>query len=950
MDVNGEKGDRMVVEFSLLGTIEARLDGRPADVGHMRQRCVLAALLLDVNKAVSVDALVDRVWGDRPPQRVRGTLYGYLSRLRQALAQAPEVVIARHPGGYVLEASPLSVDLHLFRDLVARARTADDTQAASLMRQALGLWRGEPFAAVDVPWFCDLRQALERERFSARLHCTDLRLRTGHHGELLPELSALAGEHPLDERLAGHLMLALYRAGRAADALSCYEDIRRRLAHELGADPGPPLRGLHQQILANDPALALHEAATERLSAGAATSPVPRQLLAPPAHFVGRDAELAVLDKMLAFQAEPRTTMPLSVICGTGGVGKTWLALRWAHSRNQHFPDGQLFADLRGFTPSGEPADPFMVIRGFLDTLGVDPGRIPAAADAQAALYRSLLADRHMLVVLDNSRDTEQILPLLPGTPTCTVVITSRDQLTGLTVSHQVTHLTVNGFDSTTARELLAGRLGAERVAAEPDAATALVDQCAGLPLALSVLAARITTNPVCTLTALTEELRESSSRLDALGTGESATDVRTVLASSYRALDPETARVFRQLVQAPGTDLAHPAAGSLTGLSPARTRTALDRLRAAHLLQEHVPGRFHSHDLLRTYALEVADSVDGAEGRAARVRLLDHYLHTAWSADRLLHPHRDPIRPAPAVDGVRPQDLTTHDEAMSWFAQEHTALVAAVHQAARHGHDTHAWQLAWALTTFLTRRGQWSDVATVHTTALAAAARLGDAAAQAESHRALAWERTEAGDHDGAHSRLTRALALARDSDQALSEAHTHLALGWLHEHTGDRPAALHHDQQAVRLFTRLGHRAGLARALNAVAWDHVQQGDHRGAVTHCEQAMAIQRELGDLRGQSDTLDTLGTAYQQLGEHSQALACHRRGLELHRALGHRFNEAEALVHLGEVHQAMGDRDAARQALEQALDVYRDMEVHPSRLEQTQALLAALDTGGAGTR
>lgn len=293
-------------------------------------------------------------------------------------------------------------------------------------------------------------------------------------------------------------------------------------------------------------------------------------------------------------------------------------------------------------------------------------------------------------------------------------------------------------------------------------------------------------------LTALTEELRESSTRLDALGTGESATDVRTVLASSYRALDPETARVFRQLVQAPGTDLAHPAAGSLTGLSPARTRTALDRLRAAHLLQEHVPGRFHSHDLLRTYALEVADSVDGAEGRAARIRLLDHYLHTAWSADRLLHPHRDPIRPAPAVDGVRPQDLTTHDEAMSWFAQEHTALVAAVRQAARHGHDTHAWQLAWALMTFLTRRGQWSDVATVHTTALAAAARLGDAAAQAESHRALAWERTEAGDHDGAHSRLTRALALARDSDQALSEAHTHLALGWLHEHTGDRPAAL--------------------------------------------------------------------------------------------------------------------------------------------------------------
>ncbi|MFI6033252.1 AfsR/SARP family transcriptional regulator [Streptomyces sp. NPDC051315] len=942
----------MAVEFGLLGTIEARWEGGAADLGHMRQRCVLAALLVDVNRAVPVDALIDRVWSDRAPQRVRGTLYGYLSRLRQALAAAEAVAIARRPGGYVLEAEPLSVDLHLFRDLVARARTADDTQAAHLMRQALGLWRGEPFTAVDVPWFSDLRQALERERFSAELDYVDVRLRTGRHGELLPELTVRAQEHPLDERLAGQLMLALYRTGRAADALAHYQDIRRRLAQELGADPGPRLRGLHQRILSNDPALSLPEATAQSRPAGrpagATTSPVPRQLPAPPAHFVGRDAELAVLDKTLASRAEPRTTMPLSVVCGTGGVGKTWLALRWAHGRQQHFPDGQLFADLRGFTPSGEPADPFMVIRGFLDTLGVDPGRIPAAPDAQAALYRSLLADRHMLVVLDNTRDTEQILPLLPGSPTCTVVITSRDQLTGLTASHQVTHLTVDGFDPTTARELLAGRLGAERVAAEPDAATALVDRCAGLPLALSVLAARITTNPVCTLTALTEELRETSTRLDALGTGESATDVRTVLASSYRALDPDTARVFRQLVQAPGPDITRPAAASLTGLTPARTRTALHLLRTAHLLQEHVHGRFGCHDLLRTYALEVADSVDRAEGRAARVRILDHYLHTAWSADRLLHPHRDPVRLSPAVDGVRPEELTTHEQAMEWFTREHPALVAAVHQAARHGHDTHAWQLAWALTTFLTRRGMWSDVAAVHATALAAAARLGDAAAQAESLRALAWERTEAGDHDTARRRLTQALALAQDSDQALSEAHTHLALGWLHEHTGDRPAALHHDQQAVRLFTRLGHRAGMARALNAVAWDHVQQGEHREAVAHCEQAMAVQSELGDLRGQSDTLDTLGYAYQQLGEHSQALACHRRGLELHRALGHRFNEAEALVHLGEVHRAMGDHDAARRALEQALEVYRDIEVHPSRVEQTRALLDALGTQGGG--
>ncbi|WP_381553459.1 BTAD domain-containing putative transcriptional regulator [Streptomyces eurythermus] len=926
----------MAVEFGLLGVIEVRLGGRTVDVGHMRQRCVLAALLVDVGRAVPVDTLVDRVWGDRPPQRTKDTLYGYLSRLRQALRPAPEVTVARRPGGYVLDADPLSVDLHLFRDLVGRARAAEGGEAVALMRRALGLWRGEPFATVDVPWFDDQRRALLRERLAAELDHIDLRLAAGDHGDLLSELAVKAREHPLDERLAGQLMLALYRAGRPAEALAHYQDLRHRLAEELGADPGPRLLALHRRVLANDPALSPPEPAPP----ARARSTTPRQLLAPPAYFVGRDAELAVLDKALAAQSGPRATLPVTVVCGIGGVGKTSLALHWAHRRQHHFPDGQLFVDLHGFTPSGEPADPRVVMRGFLDALGVEPGRIPAAFDAQAALYRSLLADRRVLVVLDNARDAAQVLPLLPGTPGCAVLVTSRDQLTGLTAAHQVTHLTVDAFDPATAHELLAGRLGAERVAAEPEAAAELVGQCAGLPLALSVLAGRVTTNPVATLTALTEELRESS-RLDALSTGEDATDVRAVLAASYRALDAGTARVFRQLVQAPGPDIGVPAAGSLTGLGPVRAHQALHRLRTRHLLQEHAPGRFAGHDLLRAYALEAAAG-DDTEARAARLRVLDHCLRTAWAADRLLLPHRDPIRLPPATDGVRPEEITTHERAMEWFGREQPALVAAVQLAARHGHDTHAWQLAWALTTFLTRRGRWSDVAAVHTTALRAATRLGDTAALNESYRVLALERIEAGDHAAARHRLDQALALAVSSGHTLSEAHTHLALGWLYEHTGDRAAALRHDELAVGLFARLGHQAGLARALNAVAWDHVQTGGHRQAVARCERALALQEELGDLRGQSDTLDTLGYAYQQLGEHTQALLCHERCLELHRALGHRFNEAEALIHLGEAHQALGDRAAARRCYEQALEVFRDMEVNPARVAQTRALLDAL--------
>ncbi|GHH08742.1 AfsR/SARP family transcriptional regulator [Streptomyces rubradiris] len=926
----------MAVEFGLLGVIEVRLGGRTVDVGHMRQRCVLAALLVDVGRAVPADTLVDRVWGDRPPQRTKDTLYGYLSRLRQALRPAPEVTVARRPGGYVLDADPLSVDLHLFRDLVGRARAADGGEAVALMRRALGLWRGEPFATVDVPWFDDQRQALLRERLAAELDHIDLRLDAGDHGELLSELAVKAREHPLDERLAGQLMLALYRAGRPSEALAHYQELRHRLAEELGADPGPRLLALHQRVLANDPGLSPPEPAPPAEE----RSTTPRQLLAPPPYFVGRDAELAVLDKALAAQAGPRATLPVTVVCGIGGVGKTSLALHWAHRRRHRFPDGQLFVDLHGFTPSEEPADPRVVIRGFLDALGAAPGRIPAAFDAQAALYRSLLADRRVLVVLDNARDSAQVLPLLPGTPGCAVLVTSRDQLTGLTAAHQVTHVTVDAFDPATAHELLAGRLGAERVAAEPEAAAELVGQCAGLPLALSVLAGRVTTNPVATLTALSEELRESS-RLDALSTGEDATDVRAVLAASYRALDAGTARVFRQLVQAPGPDIGVPAAGSLTGLGPARALQALHRLRTRHLLQEHAPGRFAGHDLLRAYALEAAAG-DETEARAARLRVLDHYLRTAWSADRLLLPHRDPIRLPPAADGVRPEEITTHDRAMAWFAREQPALAAAVHLAARHGHDTHAWQLAWAVTTFLTRRGRWSDAAAVHTTALRAATRLGDPVARGESYRVLALERIEAGDHASARHRLDQALALAESSGHALSEAHTRLTLGWLYEHMGDRAAALRQDELAVGLFARLGNRAGLARALNAVAWDHVQAGDHRQAVARCEEALALQDELGDLRGQSDTLDTLGYAYQQLGEHAQALLCHERCLELNRALGHRFNEAEALVHLGEAHQALGDRGAARRCYEQALDVFRDMEVNPARVAQTRALLDAL--------
>ncbi|MET9656199.1 BTAD domain-containing putative transcriptional regulator [Streptomyces sp. NPDC006510] len=941
----------MALEFRVLGGVEARVDGQRLDLGPARQQRVLAVLLLEAGQVVTADELVDRVWGEHAPQRARPTLYSYLSRLRQALrTAAQDARIARRSGGYVLTVAATAADLHRFRALSARARTSahagDEPAAARLFQEALANWQGELCPGMDTPWFNSRREAAQVERLAAVLDWSDLQLRRGFHTELVTVLSSLAEDNPLDERLAGQLMLALYRGGRPADALNHYQELRSRLVEELGIDPAPPLRSLHQQILISDPRLAPPARDTTPDPVHPATTH-PRQLPAPPPLLAGRDSELVCLDKLLAPQDEPHGgTVPIAVICGTGGVGKTSLALRWAHGWQERCPDGQLFADLQGFTPSGEPADPYAVMRGFLEALGADPGSLPAAPQSQAALYRSLTAGRRLLIVLDNARDTDQVVPLLPGSPTCTVLITSRHRLPGLAASHGAVQLTLETLDRAEARDLLVRRLGSHRIAAEPGAATELLHHCAGLPIAISVLAARLTTDPMLTLIALAAELREAATPLDALETGEANGDIRIVFASSYFALDTDSARVFRQLAQAPGADIGLPAAASLTGLSPPRLRTRLHRLQAHHLVQERVPGRFTCHDLLRAYALEMTETVAPAgEAEAALTRVLDHYAHTAYAADRLLLPHRDPLAPASPADGTRLEEFADADRAMAWFASEHTVLTAAVNHAVRAGHDAQAWRMAWAITTFLARRAWWPDVTAVHSTALAAAVRLGDPTAQAESRRALAWARTETGRFAEAHRELAHALALAATNGDLLSAAHTHLALGWLYEREGDNSAALRHDRSAVEYFTSAGNLPGRARALNAVAWDHTQLGDHEASVRRCQEALVIQRELGDERGRAGTWDTLGYAYHRLGEHAKAIDCYQHSLDLNRALGHRYNEAETLVHLSQAHLATEAVEPARDALSEALAIYLDIHALSPEVNEVRALLR--DLGGA---
>ncbi|MGW6930453.1 BTAD domain-containing putative transcriptional regulator [Lentzea sp. NPDC054927] len=570
------------MEFGLLGTVEVRVGDRVVDVGHSRQRCVLAVLLVEANRLVPVDVLVDRVWGEQVPHRARNAVAGYVSRLRQALPD--EVRIVGRQGGYVLTVDPMSVDLHRFDHLVARARVEPD-EAVVLLADALELWRGEAFSTLDTPWLASVRSALEARRLAALLDRNDLALEQGRHTELLAELDATAAAFPLDERLAGQLMLALYRCGRQADALLRYEQVRLRLADELGADPGPELRLLHKKILTADLALPVGQPAV-----------VPRQLPAPPRSFAGRARELTALDAVLSGRHPV-----VAAVSGMPGVGKTALALHWAHRVAARFPDGQLYVNLRGFDPSGAVMTPDEAVRVMLGALGLDP---LAGLDAQVSQYRSALADKRMLILLDNARDADQVRSLLPGSPGCLVLVTSRIRLTGLVAADGAHPVAVDLLSEQESRDLLADRLGAHRIA--DSAATAeIITRCAGLPLALTVVAARA----ACTGFPLRAIAAELSEGLDPFDGGDPATDVRTVFSWSYRAVGPQAARLFRLLGLHPGPDVSVEDAAALFGAP--QVRPLLAELTRAHLLAERRPGRYVLHDLLRAYAVELAQIHD---------------------------------------------------------------------------------------------------------------------------------------------------------------------------------------------------------------------------------------------------------------------------------------------------------------------------------------------------
>jgi DNA-binding SARP family transcriptional activator/tetratricopeptide (TPR) repeat protein len=915
------------MQVRLLGPVDVTVNGTARTVSGLRRKAVLAVLALNPREIVGTDRLVDVIWGDRTRATAPNTLQSHVSYLRRALGTR-SAIVARPPG-YVLDIAADATDVEVAERLIREGTgTADHAHGAACLRTALDLWRGPSLVDVaGLTWLQGQAERLEHIRLVAVRALADTRLALGEHAQLVPELERLTRQHPFDEHIHGQLMLALYRAGRQSDALATYRRLRVTLGEELGIEPGPALRDLEIGVLRHDPALDPPPPAVNAAPAAApALGSVPAQLPPVVRAFAGRREELARLDDLLTGPdgtgpARP-TAVVISTVSGAPGVGKTTLAVHWAHRVAPRFPDGQLYVDLRGFDAGGSVLDPADAMRGFLEALGMPPQRIPAGLDAQVALYRSALTDKRVLLVLDNARDAEQVRPLLPGSAGCLAVVTSRNQLTPLIATEGAHPLALDLLPPAEARDLLARRLGTDRVAGEPGAVDEIIARCARLPLALAIATARAATHPGFPLAILAGELRDAAGALDAFDGGDAATDVRGVFSWSYRALSEDAARLFRLSGLHPGPDFAVPAAASLAGIPLPRARALLAELARTHLLVEHAPGRYAFHDLLRAYATELTHTLDSESDRRAAVhRFLDSYLHAAYAGARLLQPFRELIDLAPPRPGVVAAAPADADEAMTWFTVEHPALLNTVQRAAADGLDGYAWRLAWTLADFFDRKGHWHDLAVTHETALAAARRLADRRAEATLHRARGRAHAPHGRYAQAHAHLGRAVYLYGELGDAVGQAHTHRAIAWVSSQQGRHREGLDHARRALDLFRSAGDRAMQARALNSVGWQYAQLRDHRQALAHCERALDLLREVGDRLGEANTWDSLGYAYHHLGNYERATACYRRAVDLFREVGDRYYEADTLAHAGDSHHAEGDPDAARHAWQRALDI-----------------------------
>ena len=986
-------GEAIVLRVSVLGPVTAWYGNDELRVGQPRQQAVLGILAMRANRVISRGELVDAVWGQDPPASAEGGIYTYVAGLRRIIEpgrslRGPGRVLVSSGAGYVLHLVPGQPDGVAFEQQLVRARqlrkNGDQAGAVTALEGALGLWRGVAFAGVPGPFAETERVRLGELRSTAAEERADVLLALARHEEVVPDLTAMVADHPLRERMRGLLMIALYRSGRPAEALRVFQDGRRVLAEELGIDPSSELSRIHQQVLTSDPALDLPaadgqaltiaqpppqggDAAADRtLPKGALAGPrgirgsdgsslpgapggfvpVPAQLPLDAPGFSGRREELALLHAMLPPVRPAATDDPVSVVIvsGTAGVGKTALAIHFGRQVAKRFPDGQLYVNLHGRGPGRPSMEPAEALGYLVNALGIPSGRIAVPLDERAALFRSLVDGKRVLIVLDNASNAAQVRPLLPGSPGCLVVVTSRNQMAGLVAAEGAALVELEVLSDAEAHEMLVRRLGQDRVAAESGAADEIIEACARLPLALSVAVGRAgsgrSRRPLAELAA---ELRDARNRLDALEDDDVATDMRAVLSWSYDQLSPAAARMFRLLGLHPGSDISLSAAASLAGIPRAEAGTALRELARTHMVTEYVSGRFTFHDLLRVYAADQAERLDAApERNAAMHRVLDHYLHTATSASQRFSPFRSPLRLAPPQPGVRPADMADKDQAMAWFDAEIQVLNALIGYASANGFDRHAWQIPWTLGPFFHRRGRWRNYAASQRTALEAARRLDDPVALAHAHYLLGHAQSQMGDYDAADPNFREALDLFRELGDRANEAVVLNGLGGMLEKQERYTEALAVALDALRMVKAAGHWWTQATLENGVGWLYAHLGQYDDALKHCQRALSLHRESGHRGGAADTLDSLGFIYLHLGDLAQARTYYDQAINAYREIGALFGEGNSLAGLGDVLLREGQPDQARTMFLKAAAIL-DALPHP-RADEVHLKLRDLDS------
>ncbi|MEV0388970.1 BTAD domain-containing putative transcriptional regulator [Nonomuraea sp. NPDC050643] len=989
----------MGTRFGVLGALEVVRDGVPIAVSARKQRIALATLLLQANQHVSLDQLAERMWdGREAPEDARGAVQTHIGRLRRTLLEhGDERQLIRTRGeGYVLELAAEELDVAVFLDLVARAKKAgqadDEEGEADLLRRALALWRGP--ALVDVPsesLYRDHVLVLTEQRVQVLERWFGLGLRSGRHDELVVELKAATMAHPLRERLQAQLMLALYRSGHQAEALQVYHTVGNMLRQELGVGPGDELRKLHHDILTGDPALLIPsvpdsvagaqgrldvvtaQSSQAAASVSAPSAAPPRQLPADIAHFTGRLAELAALEQVLP-GSEGQAQRPI-IISGSGGVGKTALAVHWAHMVQDRFPDGQLYLDLRGFGP-GAPVEPAAALEMLLRALDVAPERVSVELDARSALLRTMLAARRMLVLLDNARDEAQVRPLLPGGPS-PVLITSRNQLRGLAAREGAFRVTLDVFSPHESHSLLLSLVDEDRLLAAPQAEAELGELCARLPLALSIAAANLDANPHLSLTDYVSELREGN-RLAALETGnDQAAAVHATFDLSYTALPEPQRRLFRLLGLLPGADFTAAATAALAGCSTAEAKQGLDRLAAYHLIRAHGPGRYTFHDLLRLYAAGHAHSEE-TPGELLEVsgRLHDWYLHSVLAAAQLLHPHWVRLPQPPFTSTVSPVAFDSQEAAAAWLEAEHTNLITMIHHAHQHGPGELVWRLTDALRGHFWVSRHLDDWFTCAQAALSVAEAEGSREAQAVIQLSLADAHTHQDRPEEAMALYARALSLTEEVGWLDCQASALGGLSNAYLRLGHLLEAVEHLDKALELSRQTDRKRGQEAYLNNLANAHHQLGRLElaldqlgqalelatdrsaalictmGAVRHSlgrldeasqylNDGLCLSRQRGDHGVELECLTALAALYRDLGHHLEALELSGMALAMSRDLDDHFLQAGILNVVATLHRDLGQYGEALRLHQQALDA---SELGRNRHPEVVSLIGLADT------